>query len=218
MMMCAQDTDTPRYPSLYYLFPMVNHDLDGAPLAGETGISPPFVVDHSQGPANEEYVTQMLAYPPSSGSTFTVLKESSSGSGIDDNGHAEIAVVPRSQNPLTWALPVTAAPGNRLSPETMDIRIEESANDGNFALTLLDKVLYNGREEMTVRVLDFDLQKLTRTRNGTGTTADYWISDRRGTNSGIFYAAREDAVREDSINRRVSRPGGVSTTWTMCNQ
>ena len=80
--------------------------------------------------------------------------------------------------------------------------------DGTLVNTaMLDKVLYNGREEMAVRVLDLDLDVLTSDTN----VADYWITDDRDSISGILYAAREDAPREDSIVRP------AADTWANCD-
>ena len=77
----------------------------------------------------------------------------------------------------------------------MDIKIidgDGNDNNDNFALSMLEKVSYNGREEMAVRLLDIDLALLTQNNNGVG--GDYWISNNQDTDSGIIYAAREDAA------------------------
>ncbi|PZO37037.1 MAG: hypothetical protein DCF17_16420 [Shackletoniella antarctica] len=69
--------------------------------------------------------------------------------------------------------------------------------------------MFDGREQMGIRVLDIDLQKLTDTRVA-GDTSDFWISDVACDpeirdcdvfTEGIIYAFREDAVREDEIVR-----------------
>lgn len=168
----------PKYPSLYYLFPRENHDRDGS------GTQP-----------SEEYINKVKAYD--TGKNFTTLEA------------ADIAFVPQketiaSSKLSTWTLPteVSTSTGN-LNPESMSIKLP----DGKLAkLSLLDKVMYNGREEMAVRVLDIDLGRLTRNQN----SSDYWISDGKETASGILYTAREDAVREDAIVRP------QAANWTSC--
>ena len=212
-MACSAQNGTPvKYPSLYYLFPMVNHDHDGAPAAGETSVSPAFVVDHSQpaGASGEEYINMVAAYGSNAGYIYKVL-EDTSGDRVENNGekgYASIAFIPRASDRSNWKLPVRTATSGALNPETMDIKIVGSS-DVNVELSLLDKVMYNGREEMAVRVLDVDLGKLTQNKNGGG---DYWISNARDTINGILYAVREDAAREDTITRPAS-----TANWTSCN-
>ncbi|MCT7955979.1 hormogonium polysaccharide biosynthesis protein HpsA [Laspinema palackyanum] len=66
----------------------------------------------------------------------------------------------------------------------------------------LDKGMYDGRQAMGVRVLDIDLNLL---KTGNGLTNNLWLP-----NSGIVYAFREDAVREDGI----ARPAGSTPLET----
>jgi hypothetical protein len=65
-----------------------------------------------------------------------------------------------------------------------------------------DSAFYNGREMMSVRTLDLDLDLMRRTRVGS----DYWLPK-----SGIIYAYREDAVSEAHI----VRPN--RNTWEACS-
>ncbi|BAU12735.1 hypothetical protein LEP3755_32660 [Leptolyngbya sp. NIES-3755] len=62
------------------------------------------------------------------------------------------------------------------------------------AVPFLDRAFFDGRQLMLVRTLDVDLGMLRGTR--LGTTNDIWLPK-----SGIVYAFREDAVREDAISR-----------------
>lgn len=70
----------------------------------------------------------------------------------------------------------------------------------------LDRVLFNGREGLPARVLDIDLGMLRRTRptGQTKNNTDYAPGDVWLPASGLVYAFREDAVREDAINRPAS--------------
>ncbi len=75
--------------------------------------------------------------------------------------------------------------------------------DGNDQyVAFLDRALFNGREEMNVRVMNLDLDLLRQTTIG----GDTWLPM-----SGIVYAFREDAVREDAI----ARPEAAS--WGSCD-
>ncbi|MEL6553812.1 MAG: hormogonium polysaccharide biosynthesis protein HpsA [Cyanobacteria bacterium J06621_11] len=222
MMMCSADANPVRYPSLYYLFPIVDHDHDGAPATGEVTVSPVFDIDHTQ-PGTEEYIDRvgngLNGYGQNAGFIYTVL-EDTDGNDIEDgaeNGYADIAFSPRANDGSDWVLPVRTPTLGNLDPGSMDIKVINGANDVNVGLSILDKVFYNGREEMTVRTLDIDLEQLTRNRNG-GAGNDYWISDDRESTSGILYAAREDAAREDSITRPVPNVGGADTVWTQCDE
>lgn len=66
-----------------------------------------------------------------------------------------------------------------------------------------DSALFNGREMLPVRVLDMNLELLRQ--SGSGLTNNRWIP-----NTGVIYAFREDAVREDMI----TRPS--NSTWAAC--
>ncbi len=193
----------PKHPSLHYLFPVTTHGQRGA-------------VPYLQ-PNSEEFISQ--AYLSNAGGTSGVNRAVSYGvAAVGD-----IAFLPRASDPTattnSWKLPTTvsatgttASPAAALNPKSMDIKIITATSNNNVALSLLDKVMYNGREEIAVRVLDIDLGQLSRKKRN-GTTGDYWISDDREESSGIFYAAREDAAREDSITRPASTPN-----WTSCDE
>ncbi|MEL6393772.1 MAG: hypothetical protein AAFR97_13570, partial [Bacteroidota bacterium] len=192
----------PKYPSLHYIFPKANHDQNDAQPLGEEYIASDYIFD-DQGdtdPSNDAGVN--------SGVIYTVVGDDNADGTEDstEQGISAIAFSPRT----TWKLPKNdtgTASGGTLNPETMQI----IDTDGTLLdVALLDKGLYNAREAMAVRVLDLDLGRLTQTTNPDG--SDYWVSDARESVSGIVYAAREDAVREDTI---VRPPAG---TWAECDE
>ncbi|MBD1871134.1 hypothetical protein H6F93_17365 [Leptolyngbya sp. FACHB-671] len=77
-------------------------------------------------------------------------------------------------------------------------------NDGTLYRVLMkDSSLFNGREMMSVRVLDLNLDLMRKASVGTG---DFWLPT-----SGLIYAFREDAVAENMIVRP------PSADWTICN-
>ncbi len=195
---CQDISKNVKYPSLYYLFPYFEHDHDGKNDEGTTSI----YVDHVQ-PSAEEYI----------GDSYIADLNTN----VDDNGYRPVsnseilalgtAFYPRSTDFSTtdWILPTTVAssltdPDDRTQAFT--VNIGASGRD----VTFLEKGMYEGRENMGIRVLDFDIEKLT-----TGTVdGDSWIP----YVDGIVYAFREDAVREDGI----VRPKDSSTAWSDCDR
>ncbi|MGB6017550.1 MAG: hormogonium polysaccharide biosynthesis protein HpsA, partial [Nodosilinea sp.] len=203
---CSQSTAmNVRHPSLYYLFPLLDHDLDGGDVDARTQ-QPDGNILPSTTQVAEDYITDSyvrLVNPPSSA---TVLFKRV-GTGTDpvldvDN----LAAVPSSATASTWTVP--ASSGTALTTANIDTRPFDINAPGGVAIKVpfLDKGMFDGREQMAVRVLDIDLNTLTDETN----VSDYWISDRACDSEtqdcgvfteGIVYAAREDAVREDEIVR-----------------
>ena len=190
----------PKNPSLYYLFPKQNHNQLGTGLYVQ--------------PNTEEYINQAYLTDVTSGVNRAVIYSVVGDAdgfipGLEDDadsGAAAISFTPRANDGSDWQLPTGNINSGTLNPNSLDIKIP---NTNNVGLSLLDKVMYNGREEMAVRVLDVDLARLTQNQNG----GDYWISDARDNSNGMLYGAREDALREDAI----VRPATASTTWANCN-
>jgi type II secretory pathway pseudopilin PulG len=86
-----------------------------------------------------------------------------------------------------------------------------------------DSVFYDGREAMAVRALNIDLALLTNNVNGQANgliNGDTWLPAgvQEGREGGIFYAFREDAVREDAIARPpLTNFGSYQTAWQDAN-
>jgi hypothetical protein len=157
---------------------------------------------------------------------------------IEDRPVASIALQPRRLPPSVaatpaalndnpqWELPVFRqdysgsaqnVPVNRIMAPNGD-----STRGRTVVIPFLDRVLFNGREWMPVRVMDIDIGMLRRTQPSnqvTGNTDDApndsWLPA-----SGIVYAFREDAVREDAINRPATASriceGGVNGGNVFC--
>ncbi|MFE4106539.1 hormogonium polysaccharide biosynthesis protein HpsA [Almyronema epifaneia] len=188
----------PKYPSLFYVFPNFDHDQDGS------GASVAFTTTQ---PATEEYIEQVV----------TDYGETNSFGAVTVSN---IAATPRgiSSGSLTyagWTLPTES--GTALTdPDALDQAFSINGDDGSGGydgrtISLIDKGLYDGRELLSVRVLDVNLELLSQNTNPDGT--DYWLTDdAERSGRGIVYAFREDAVREDEI----IRPTG--TTWGNCDQ
>lgn len=207
-LVACSEARIPKYPSLYYLFPLIDHDHDGGDNTGGT-----LGIDHTQ-PAAEAYIADTHIFDAGAGVgvndgyTYRVLDDGD-GDGLEESGDdsmGAIALQPRGTAFASdWTLPTTGGGVNEIY-----------GADGSVwrSLPFLDKGIYNGREMMAVRVLDLDLN-LMRTRtdnlgqNLDGTGDDHWLPD-----SGIVYGFREDAVREDAI----LRPLGSGADWTICGR
>ncbi|MBW4580107.1 MAG: hormogonium polysaccharide biosynthesis protein HpsA [Tildeniella nuda ZEHNDER 1965/U140] len=118
-----------------------------------------------------------------------------------------------------WQLPIsTLSSVSAVAQNTPPNRITAPNGTAVTGITavipFLDRALFNGREWLPARVTDFDLGMLRRTKvNATVNLASLPVTDASDVwlpLSGIVYAFREDAVREDAINR----PGSASVTYT----
>jgi hypothetical protein len=108
---------------------------------------------------------------------------------LDDNDIEDIALVPKPNN-NTWEVPSQTNTAN--SPVNQISVISTANNETSRYVAFMDKAMFDGREMMNVRVLDIDLNLLRDNEQGD----DSWLPS-----SGIVYAFREDAVREDAIIR-----------------
>lgn len=182
----------PKYPSLYYLFPTTPHSHKGgdyAQLDTEEYIKPP------------SYSPDYISRSSVNGSVNDKYKVIGDGS-LEATGVGSIKLEPRPL--LNWRLPKEDA--STFDLESMRI----STPDGTKRVSLLDKAMFEPRENMSIRLLDFNVDLLSKEKNGTGSSADHWISDI----DGIVYAFREDAVREDAI----VRPKASGVDWNACNE
>lgn len=179
-------TSVPYYRSLYYIFPSTAHAEDR---------------------------TNTLGYPTIASINSAGLANTSYYQAISDSELNTIAgqVAPRTL--ANWTLPKTSGTtcpnnastvncsnfnlinvgGTRSTPGTPTTA--PTVTGGTFyRIPLKDTVVFNGREQMAVRVLNFDLG-LLRQNKPTG-SSDTWLPS-----SGLVFAFREDAAREDSIAR-----------------
>ncbi|MFB2922220.1 hormogonium polysaccharide biosynthesis protein HpsA [Aerosakkonema funiforme] len=134
------------------------------------------------GDNSEPYITNTSGISPISGS-FAPLNPSD----------IQLAPTPVA----SWKLPHTTDATGR----TNRTRIWKPDNNPEY-VSLIDTAFYNGREMMTVRTLDVDLN-LLRSNSINGNT---WLPT-----TGIVYAFREDAVREDAIARPGAGSGSCNT-------
>lgn len=215
----GEDTQEPvRFPSLYYLFPVVDHTLLG------TGdhTQPSSVPANVNIPGDRRWIDRMTTY----NNTYIAASTASGGRGLTNmattnvfrvvratatedpvRAISSLSAVPRQADPTTWQTPASTATG-LLTVDNLDDQASAfKINVGTAVLQVpfIEKGIFNGREQLNTRVLDIDLDALTTQRvRGTVTgTADFWLSaDRDGRQAeGAVYAFREDSVREDEIVR-----------------
>ncbi|KAM3114481.1 hormogonium polysaccharide biosynthesis protein HpsA [Phormidesmis sp. 146-33] len=138
---------------------------------------------------------------------------------VPDRSVNAVALIPRRVDFSDWKLPyetnpaiLAAAPSTAISGgpniPTNYILAPTSGTDRDskmtprpVALGFLDRAFFDGRQLMLTRTMDIDLGMLRSKQAGT----DIWLPK-----SGIVYAFREDAVREDAI----ARPAGTGMNLT----
>ncbi|MGF1569120.1 MAG: hormogonium polysaccharide biosynthesis protein HpsA [Nodosilinea sp.] len=186
-----------KYPSLFYLFPLVDHNLKGTgDYAQPDGVAIPPATQ-----AAEEYITN--AYVNTTNPTTLNFKVVRAASTVDPvEGLSVIAAVPRAATASTWTVPAANSSG-LLAKATVDNLADAFKINAPTGVVIkvpfLDKGVFNGREQLNTRVLDVDIEAITTRQVGTG---DYWLpANREKQAEGVFFAFREDAVREDSIVR-----------------
>ncbi|MFT0795239.1 type II secretion system protein, partial [Synechococcus sp. H70.1] len=139
----------------------------------------------------------------------------------------QVALRPRSTI-NDWRLPHAIAPcpsstllgGNH--PNSNQMELIQVGNQCR-RVPFKDSVFYDGREAMAVRALNIDLALLTNNVPGQANgliNGDTWLPAgvQEGREGGIFYAFREDAVREDAIARPpLTNFAAYQTAWQAAN-
>jgi hypothetical protein len=186
------------------LFPIAEHNHDGTALSSDvTNPDAPLVNQ----PIADPYISTV-----NNGLFFQVVDETTTDGYEDPATEAgasfrAIALQPRERD--SWELPhSTSTPTASSGASLTDAAINEIDDNGTSVfIPFLDKGMYNGRQQMAVRVLNIDLDLLrSNTINSDTPDEESWLPD-----SGIVYAFREDALREEGI----ARPNG--DTWANCN-
>lgn len=219
----------PAYPSLYYLFPYRAHNQDGSLIANDLVnansnylsiaalTEPGGSLDDTLVQTNDEYVTEGLL--PAGAVGRYIFDQDNPTTNIRVNTKAVyVPISPTDPEDLgnialdAFDVSDFKQPTSTVTGGTLTSRddLQKNLIDDNGTITelaFLDKAMMDGRQGMNVRVLELDIGKLTSdTPFDSGSVA--WIPEE----SGIFYAAREDAVREDTI----VRPRKATATWTIC--
>ncbi|MBO3459786.1 hormogonium polysaccharide biosynthesis protein HpsA [Aetokthonos hydrillicola Thurmond2011] len=183
-----------KYTALYYLFPTSNHAED----------------------RSDSYITGSGVNPTSLTDRYQLISDT------DLSTISTQPTLPASWNTPNFALTTTqinSIPGqpgslpnsNQVGLNNLVKYIDATASQTYYQVAFKDAALFNGREMMSVRVLDLDLNLLKSTNAPGG---DKWlpVNDTTATDpnapppNGIVYTFREDAVREDAI----ARPAGAA--------
>ncbi len=190
----------PKFPALYYLFPTTAHGQTNGQPSTEPYIADSYMVGSSvNGPA-----TNTTKYNALSAADVT-----------------SIALTPRTST--SWVLPRGAtssyAGGNNSLSPANTITDSTSGTATSTYVPFLDKGIFNGRQMMLARVLDFDINLLRSSQIG----GDFWFATNTDTGAdpyrygGIVYAFREDGLREDGLLRPAITDWNSYLTWYNSN-
>ena len=210
-------TAYPKYPILYALFP----GRDRSDRAGGTDNA------NLRDARDRAAGTNYRAYIQNVNNANIVYREMAyDTSFVDLTNDSDISeVVLRPLPRADWSLP-NANVGNGNNPtHPIEVRIKEcltglcdsvdprtasgvSPDAGTLVrVPFKDSALMNGREMMSVRVLDIDLELL----KDSTYRGNFWMPVNGNDTGGVVYAFREDAVSEGAIIR--PRSGG---SWAAC--
>ena len=206
----------PAFPSLYYVFPIADHNQDGSRVATVPGTAPVAGAATQAGEyIDEGAVTNKYIFDPDGARVRVndaVLYNVVDPADADITDLSDVALTPKAIGNFNQpTASVAALPDPRDELQKSTIRVGATT----YELAFLDKAMMDGRELLNVRVLDLDIDKLTlintldnKTFFTVGTDNVAWIPEVEG----VFYAAREDAVREDNI----ARPRQAASDWNTC--
>ncbi|MGB3613687.1 MAG: hypothetical protein WBA10_07835, partial [Elainellaceae cyanobacterium] len=184
--LCAT-ADIPKYPVLHALLPPAD-ELDFGEAGDTRDVLTPYIT--SVNPGTPYRVTSPTLVP--GGTPFNNLIGTS------------VLLKPRLSPTEDWTLPISgAAEAGITTPNSNTAALITCVNEAcgtgsidvqTWRVPFKDTAFYDGRERMNVRALDIDLE-LLRTSNFAA-AGESWLPL-----SGIVFAFREDAVREDAIVR-----------------
>jgi hypothetical protein len=210
----------PKYPALYYIFPIADHYHDGikGPNVGSATVTYQLASQPSAEPyVSDTYISGSAVNGNSSNSGYVYSSVQGGGVNIAIDGTTssnQVSISPRAQS--SWQLPystnITSAykmfnsNGGSTTISGLTVTRSNVITTGStpVAVSFLDRGIFNARELLATRVLDLDLDLLRNSNSNL--SSDYWLPK-----SGIIYAFREDAMREDGI----ARPSSAS--YTSCD-
>ena len=216
----------PRYPILYSLFPARITTLPPTFTTIANGYSSPTGFQGHGDINSERPVNQHRAVRDRIDADDTYIRlRANAGAEYKVVKPERVATLPRSTQGMgsseAWKLPIAAAAtgttpnnnsqnlikvcatGSCSQPQPQNTSGRAPAVSANrYRVPFKDAGFYNGRELMSVRTLDLDLDLMRTSATPAG---DFWLPK-----SGIIYAFREDAVSEAHLSR--PKQGG----WETC--
>jgi hypothetical protein len=204
----------PRYPILYSLFPARLTSLPPATATIDTWYSSPSGFQNHGDIRSDRPLNQQWNVRGSDGDDSYIRFTANASAEYKVVKPELVATLPRGTQGMgsseAWKLPAVAAtdgttPNNNsqnlikvcaTSPCSQPQSIARRApamSASRYRVPFKDASLYSGRELMSVRTLDLDLDLM---RTSTTPAGDFWLPK-----SGIVYAFREDAVSEAHIAR-----------------
>ncbi|MCT7948580.1 hormogonium polysaccharide biosynthesis protein HpsA [Ancylothrix sp. C2] len=200
--LCPQNGDDykPKFPALYYIFPTVAHrepphptvtrDVLGNRDAYIRGNDVNGTFTYHDFPLSNDPIKTIVARPKQLGINLNQL-----------GGTAQNWMLPRVERPdarcNSYAmLNFTPTAGNGDSYIRTVNLSNNSLTNGCVRVAFKDSAIFDGREMMSVRLMNLDLDLMRTTPVPNASTQDTWLPT-----SSLVYAFREDAVREDAIVR-----------------
>ncbi|MDV3352886.1 hormogonium polysaccharide biosynthesis protein HpsA [Leptothoe sp. LEGE 181152] len=205
----------PKFPSLYYLFPLEQHDY--------LGNHPVNAALSQVQPTNEPYIDPDLDGDPATNS-YTAISNRLNPAAATPYFYepfipADLDAIRAEPRELIadWTLPYTDAD---LAGRPNLINYAGGTN--NIATLFQDKSFMDGREMISVRTVELDVAMATDAANADVDNKQVggqsWFTEGEGATvqGGIFYAFREDARREDELFRPIASPNPIPE-WGNCD-
>ncbi|MEA5466004.1 hormogonium polysaccharide biosynthesis protein HpsA [Leptothoe sp. PORK10 BA2] len=219
----------PKFPSLYYLFPVAQHDyLGNHPTDSTLSVVQPTI---------EPYIDPDLDGNPATNNGYTATSNKTVPAGTtlytyEPLVSADLDAIRAEPRVLTtglttsWKLPYTiAAAAGR--PNQISYDADADGVIDNVATLFQDKSFMDGREMLNVRTVEVDVAMATDADNlqvvNTQVGGQSWFTEGEPATSasgavqgGIFYAFREDARREDELFRPIASTDPLAE-WGNCD-
>ncbi|MEM8611464.1 MAG: hormogonium polysaccharide biosynthesis protein HpsA [Cyanobacteria bacterium P01_H01_bin.105] len=190
----------PNFPSLYYLFPVAAHDYKGTAPIAQPATAPDYE-PYIDPDGNAATVNNYLDISNLDGGSLYSYQA------FTDADLIAVQAEPR-DSVASWTLPNTTTVAGRPN------RIVENGTE--HAILFQDKSFMDGREMLSVRTVEIDVEMATDTASGVG--GQSWFTEGEANiQGGIFYAFREDARREDEILRPIPAGAASVAKWAACN-
>ncbi|NEZ66032.1 hypothetical protein D0962_25265 [Leptolyngbyaceae cyanobacterium CCMR0082] len=210
----------PKFPSLYYLFPVEQHDY-----LGNHPINPALsVLQPDTRPAHEPYIDLDGDGDAATNPTYVAISNRLNPAAAalypyEPFTPADLDAIRAEPRELIadWTLPYTDT-----DLAGRPNLINYAGGTDNVATLFQDKSFMDGREMISVRTVELDVAMATDAANADVDNKQVggqsWFTEGEGATvqGGIFYAFREDARREDELFRPIASPNPIPE-WGNCD-